>query len=193
MRSPNFSGDYAWSNLWMPTVKDLIGGMSGAWAHLLENVSGTDEDFKRATDLMSRRGRIAVRVRKPGARDKYYWHITITAWRESRYQCEFDKLLEDGDLMFYGHATAKTPDRGSITPWFLLDMKRWKPIERQWRHEETYQKNRNVAGEECRWYWYDVRNLMFADPRIILASSTAVPPLSLKQIDYDEYGDQGGE
>ena len=185
MRSPNFRPDYDGSVDWMPTVLDLIGHFSGGWHHLLQDVSGSEDDFKYATDILSRKTRLAVRVRPPTRdyRERFYWQITITCRRRGRMQAEFDKLLEWGDLMFYGHATSPTPATGSITPWFLLNMKRWISIEATWRHEGSHLKNRNVPGEECEFYWYDVRNLVVADPAIVLAASTAIPPLSVKEAD----------
>lgn len=168
------ASDFASSRLWMPTVIDLLGSFSGGWRHLLVDRSDTDEDLHEATDLRSRDARLAVRVRKPGAALRFYWEITITSWRESGAATEFDKLQTYADLMFYGHATGEAPASGSITPWYLVDMRRWLQIEASCRIDEPHMRNKNPSGEGCRFYAYDMRNLIWHDPQILLAASTGV-------------------
>lgn len=101
----------------LPQVKDII-------ADEIIQVAPYVEDTQHATDLViltSKRGQIAVRVRRSGYASKYPWEFTIR-YRTANfsYNTEYKKIIEEGlcDWFFYGHVDKSD----KICKWFLIDL-----------------------------------------------------------------------
>ena len=98
---PSYEQDRAWSDRYIPAMKQLIG------PHLLK-ISTLEEDTKEATDLIVLKAdglRIACRVRRPEYY-RYRHQFTVRSHRESGAVTELEKFRTGhADWMFYGIAT----------------------------------------------------------------------------------------
>lgn len=113
----SYAKDRAWSDLKIPTIKQIVGPL------LLEPAE-FKVDAMQATDLMimhARDKRIAARVRRAGYADRYPYEFTVRSARSSGATTEMTKLVEGfGDWMFYGHSDN---DEGpGIGRWFVIDL-----------------------------------------------------------------------
>jgi hypothetical protein len=160
-----FSSSFAWSQAWLPKLREIIGP-------LILRPSTLAEDTTEATDLIVLKAegiRIACRLRKPGYADAFGKQVTITCRRETGSKCEWDKMIlgDWGDWFFYGHATALTPDDGHIRPWTLIDLQKMRSAVRGKRWIETG-PNRDAAGHRC---WFFAFEPQYCFPEAIIAKA----------------------
>lgn len=153
----NFASAFAWSKLWIPQMRKIIG------PHLLRE-SSFEEDTKQATDLIVLKAqglRIACRLRTPGYAADYGEEITMTCRRESGAACEWHKMIlgDWGDWFFYGHATHQTPSVGDVRPYFLIDLAKARPILRCKKWMESG-PNKDDFGKRCWFHAFHVHSLL---------------------------------
>lgn len=168
-----YRGDRNWSDQFIPEVKKIVG-------QYLLATSDIKQDMAEATDLIvlcAQGMRIAVRMRRPGAAEKYPWDFTIRRSRTNGARTEMAKIVDGwGDWLFYGHAA--TLDSCEICRWWLVDLRAWRS--HMIRSENTAGKpdtraNRNDGGK-TRLTAFNLRYFTARPPILIAGSHPAPPP-----------------
>lgn len=116
----SYRGDRKWSDLYLPTIKKIIG------PYLIDIASAT-VDQKQATDLVviNAKKAIGCRVRRPGVYERFPLEFTMRSRRDSGAETEWAKVKAGWcDWMFYGHAASLA--NSDIYRWFLLDLGVWR-------------------------------------------------------------------
>jgi hypothetical protein len=164
----SYSQDRAWSDLKIPTIKQIVGPL------LLEPAE-FKVDALQATDLMimhARDKRIAARVRRSGYADRYPYEFTIRSARSSGATTELTKLIEGfGDWMFYGHSSNDAgPDIGR---WYVIDLNIFRAnlVWHNKRNHIKYQKQKNTDNA-TEFVGFDIRSFI---GEIVVASSHEIP------------------
>jgi hypothetical protein len=167
-----WESDKAWSDQFMPEVKQIIGP-------LLLETAPLEIDQKQAGDLMVLRGKhstIAVRIRRPGYLPKYANEFTIRMSRPSGAATEYEKLSNGfGDLFFYGHGDTNENTGGKLARWMLIDLTAWRAhlILSRDKNGPKYrcgdkENPPHKGGEKFR--WYDASSFPAA-PRLVIQQS----------------------
>lgn len=106
-----------WSDQFIPEVKKIVG-------QYLLKTADFRQDTTEATDLIvlcAEGLRIAVRMRRPGAAEKFPFDFTIRRWLANGCPTEMHKIVDGwGDWLFYGHARAL--DSNEICRWWIVNL-----------------------------------------------------------------------
>lgn len=166
----SYSEDRAWSDLFIPEMKRIIG------PYLL--VESPDEiDKKQAADLIILTGRsltIACRLRRAEYAERYPYDITIRSRRTNGTKTEFEKIVDGyGDMMFYGFASE---DGCSIKRWTIIDLAALRAylIREGWKSEgrrKPWSERKNTDGSTS-FAAFDARQL---PPHVIVGASHDIP------------------
>lgn len=166
--------DWGWSDGFLPHAKRIIG------EHLLV-AAPMQIDCKEASDLIflvSGRGNVAFRVRRPHYMDDYPFDVTFRSDREGFEQTELDKILDGNARWFlYGFGAA---DGVTLARWYLLDLNLFRgAILRGRVSRDGHHKKHN--GDGTGFVAFDVRILRGVNALIILASSHEIPEFVLPE------------
>lgn len=163
--------DWAYSDGFLPHAKRIIGEQ-------LMVAAPMEIDTKEASDLIylvSGRGDVAFRVRRPQYMQKFPFDITFRAQRAGFDETELDKLF-DGHArwMLYGFGSE---DGQTLARWYLLDLNAWRAA----MLRGVVKRDRNITnnGDGTGFIYFDVRILRAADSRIIQAASIEIPDMGL--------------
>ena len=111
----SYTSDRSWSDGFIPSIKTIVG------PYLLEP-STFERDTREATDLIvliARDMRIAARVRRPGAFERWPYDFTIRERRDSGAETELQKIVDGwGDWLLYGHAF----DNERLHKWMIVNL-----------------------------------------------------------------------
>lgn len=156
----DYNTDRAWSDRWIPSLRDIIG------PHLLIP-STFEQDANQAADLVVLRARdmtIACRVRRPGYATKYPNEFTIRSKRDSGAKTELKKIVDGwGDWMFYGHENGAI-----ISPWWLIDLHAFRA--QLIRNRGTIRCGNSSNHDGTYFSWFDVTTFA-TEPRLLIATS----------------------
>jgi hypothetical protein len=159
--------DWNYSDGFLAHAKILIG------QHLLI-AAPMEVDCKEASDLIflvSGRGDVAFRVRRPHYMEQYPFDITFRSNREGFEKTELDKILEGkARWMLYGFGSE---DRATLARWVLLNLDAFRAA--MLRGLVKRDRARRDNGDGTGFEWFDVRILRGLDETIILASSHEIP------------------
>lgn len=168
--SDNTNRDWKYSDGFLRHAKLIIGEQ-------LLIAAPMDIDTKEASDivfLVSGRGDVAFRVRRPAYLAKYPYDITFRSDREGFEKTELDKIL-DGHArwMLYGFGGA---DGQTLSRWVLLDLNAFRSalLRGQVKRPAATQN-----GDGTGFIAFDVRILKGADASILFAASYAIPEVVL--------------
>jgi hypothetical protein len=163
--SGQYRSDREWSDLYIPTIKKLVG------PHLLD-VAPMEVDNLQATDLIVftvKDKKIAARIREANKYlPKYAEQFTIRSRRDNGMMTELEKIHRGfGSWMFYGFGH----DDRTIYPWYLIDLDSFRY---HMRRESWYvngiksEEKPNGDGTHFRAFWiYSFPD----DPPLLVASS----------------------
>jgi hypothetical protein len=170
-----YETDRAWSDKWIPKLKELIG------PHLM-SPSSFEADTEQAADLVILKARdmhIAARVRRFGYYAEFPNDFTIRSHRESGVKTELRKIVEGwGDWFFYGHEYYD-----DLWPWWLINLEALRchfSLEwLNWRYANKppqirFGERRNYDGK-TKFVWFDLTSFP-TDPSLIIARSPSIPP-----------------
>jgi len=158
-----YETDRAWSDRFIPTIREIIGPLLLQTAPLML-------DRNEATDLMlliARDMRIACRIRRPGFVEQFGDQFTMRSQlHRSGRKTEIHKIADGyGDLMFYGHAL--TPNGPKLKKWMLIDLNAWRYHIKN-HLERIDWGERSNKDQETSFVWFDVRTFP-SNPYILVA------------------------
>jgi hypothetical protein len=158
--------DWAYSDQFLEHAKQIIG------QHLLV-AAPMEIDCKEATDLIllvSGRGDVAFRARRPANLEKYAYDITFRAHRDGFEKTELDKILDGKALwMLYGFGGA---DGKTLIRWVLIDLNALRGAICRGQLKRT---KKIPNGDGTFFEAYDTRILKGIDASIIFAASEEIP------------------
>jgi hypothetical protein len=162
---PEYSQDRAWSDKYIPHMKQIIG------PHLLVE-SSFEVDTKRASDLVLMQAAalmIACRVRRPGYADRYPNQFTLRFRRDSGVDTEYSKVVNGwGDWMFYGHAHPTLA--GRVDRWMLINLRHFRAQLINDSTRRTIKNGVTPNGDGTYFRWFDASSFA-RDPPLLVASS----------------------
>lgn len=163
--------DWKYADGFLDHAKQIIG------QHLLI-AAPMEIDCKEAADiifLVSGRGDVAFRVRRPEYLVKYPFDITFRSHRDGFAATELDKILDGhGRWMLYGFGAE---DRKTLAQWVLLDLNAFRAAILRGQIKRDRRQNQN--GDGTGFETFDVRILRGIDPTIIFAASREIPTVVL--------------
>jgi hypothetical protein len=158
--------DWAYSDQFLPHAKRIIG-------EYLTVAAPLEIDCREATDLIyivSGRGDVAFRVRRPKYAIDYPYDVTFRVMRDGFNETELDKILNGNALwMLYGFGAE---DGQTIARWFLLNLNAFRAALLRGQLKRSHMHpNGDGTGFEI----FDVRILRGIDPAIVFAASEEIP------------------
>jgi hypothetical protein len=147
---------FAWSNRFMPTVRELVGYAIGP---KMLTQSTFEQDTQEASDLVVLKGvdlRVAVRIRKHEYFTKYPTQFTIRNLGRGGAWTEFDKILVEGwgDFLFYGFANEA---EDGLRAWFIGDLEVFRKTCESRGHLLSFSEHKN-RGDDTSFAAFDVRD-----------------------------------
>lgn len=123
----SYANRRCWSDQYIPATQRIVAEHFNLPLTQIV-VADFELDTKQATDLLAGKSKIAVRVRRPEYRDRYYGQFTV---RTSGALSELDKLQWGlCDYVFYAYAD----EAGGLSSWWLMETSNVmlaRPVERQ--------------------------------------------------------------
>ena len=175
----NYAADRAWSDKFIPLIKQTVG------PHLL-TIAPFELDTQKATDLITFKAQnlmIACRLRRPGALERFGWEFTMRQQRLNGTPTELYKIIDGwGDWFFYAHVAFETDDETEMhfSRWLLIDLQAFRAqfTRDLWRKSHgksqrlIYKLNINNKDNATTFAAFDIRSF---EPSILIAASEAVP------------------